>query len=183
MDQVESFEDGAVTAPSSENVEFLTPQKAREARRQREAGFIFALRATGAKAHVRRLFLADRAAIGMAPQHIQNKLITALAEINELPSARLSNGAISQRQALENIGRREELANLACVAGFIRPELILLEADRTSPDQVLVTDIALEDRYAYFELCQGDEEEAKRLKPFPGAAGGADGSASALAAG
>jgi hypothetical protein len=152
-----------------ETVEFLTPNMAKAARERAERGYIFDLRWTGGKAHVRRINPADRAMIATLPDHLQEKVFRALAEIAQSDAALdPKTGIVSVSKGLKNLGKLEDTVNAYCVAGFIQPQLIFIEADRTDENQVVVTDIDWMDRYDYFQTCTGEVEDAtKRLEPFP----------------
>jgi hypothetical protein len=148
----------------------LSAALAKQAKAQRERGYVFHLRAMNATALVRKLSLGDQAVLGALPQFIQTKLLQGLADVAQTKSALRTNGALDTHQALSNIARREDLINATCVAGFIDPPLILSEAHRTSDDQILVTDLDYDDRLRFFNACNGDADEVKALEPFLGPA-------------
>jgi hypothetical protein len=121
------------------------------------------------KAQVRYLDLADRAEIGALPTAMQSRVLRALAAIGKgTPAIDEKTDTLSIPQAFKNLEKNEELVNAYCVVGFVRPPLIWTEAERTGPDQVVVTAVALKDRRAYAAICMSDDEAAaERLSPFP----------------
>lgn len=147
----------------------LTPEKARAAREAAQQGRRFRLVHTGGWAVVRRFTPTDRIAIGRLPEAQQQRVLNALAKASDNANARRSDGTISRSIALDNMRRQEDLINAYCVAGFVRPPLIFAETDRTNPDQVVVTDLDMKDREAFFAVCETDSEAAaRRFAPFPG---------------
>lgn len=148
--------------------EFLTPDRARQAREQAERGFIFRLKWTGGKAHVRRIDPTDRLVMGQLPDRMQGRVLKALTDYGQTSSALDKGGNIVPAKVMNNLAKQEDLVNAYCIIGFLKPRLIASEADRTSDDEVVVTDIAWQDRRAFWGVCTSDEEAAaNRLEPFP----------------
>lgn len=154
--------------PVLQTTEFLTRKSAKEGREQRDRGFIFFLKGSGAKAHVKRLAIMERAVILSLPSGIQTKVIQATAEAQSNKSAIKPSGTIDMKTFVGNVMRNEEAYNAVCVAGFIKPPLVMSEALITSDDQVVVTDLDIFDRHAYFLWCNGGEVETDRIAPFLG---------------
>lgn len=150
-------------------IDFITRKSAKEAREQRARGFIFNLKSSGGKAHVRRLAIMERAVIMSLPPVIQQKVIQATAEAQHNKSAIKPSGSIDMKTYVGNVMRNEEAYNAVCVAGFIRPRLVMTESLLTgADDEVVVTDIDIFDRHAFFMWCNGGDVEPDRLAPFLG---------------
>lgn len=146
-----------------------TREQARAKRDQEQQGFWFRLFRTGGHAHVRLLSLADKATLAGLPLAQQAR---ALEVFNELNKEQGGSGALTIQRLNKNQDRQERLANTLCIAGFVTPRLVASESELDGdPHTWLVTDVHIQERIAYYNLCIGqDQETDSKLIPFSGAA-------------
>lgn len=149
----------------------LTRAQLRERQARQAAGFRFPLEVTGGVAQVRIPNLADRAFMARLPQETQRLLARHLFEASQeaRPTPKTPQEALAA--LTESLADQEALANAFCRVGFLRPRLVETEAelDASDPYCWLVTDVNIEDRIAFLELClEGERRAAQRLAPFPG---------------
>lgn len=139
-----------------------TRAQAQAARNQETVlGFKYELPYTGGFARVRLLSIADRATIDGLPKSIQDELQNEL-----LKSSRNGKEVLSVRASIET---QEKLANAFCVLGFIKPRLVLTEADVDPSDPYCWTvgDLHMEERTGYLLRCLNTEvRQARKLLPF-----------------
>jgi hypothetical protein len=158
----------AAAAPPE--LDFITPDRARHAREERERPIVFDLPKTGGKALVRRVTLSDVASIARLPESLQRRVLAMVDELQRIgePTALKVDGTIDYDKALKLLKGDADGVDAVCVMGFLRPPLIFDERERTSPDQVPVGDLDPVDRRAFYDFCTGKQEaEAARLEPFP----------------
>lgn len=145
--------------------------------KQIELGYEFPLSASSMgkaevwKARVRRISLMDRGAIDMLHPLVQGQIWEGLKVLREETRRRNRDGIDDPESLLEVLANNERIlpaADAFCVASFIDPILVLHPSDLARfPDAYLVTDIAPEDRVAFFLACSdADSEAAKKLKLF-----------------
>lgn len=150
--------------------------------KQIELGFEFPLTATSLGreatetlvAHVRRISLMDRAAIGRLDPNVQEVVWQGLKAVREERRKLVNDGRDGDPESLMDVVMANErvlpAADAYCVASFITPKLVATEADLSRPgneDAYLVTDIAAEDRIDFFMACSdADYDGAKKLKLF-----------------
>ena len=179
----------------------LTASLADLARKQREAVRDFPLTATSehldgtAIARVRLVDLADSATLTSLPETLLRKVLTIANDV-EIREGRTNpvqdDGSLNIDRAIRVAKANARAIDAYCVAGFVEPVLILAESDRTSKEQVLVSNIHPADRQRFFDWCQGRHTEAAAtVEPFPdgstegvatGGSGGMDGAAAESAA-
>ena len=139
---------------------------AREKRDQEKHGlFRFPLHRTGGFALVRGLSMADKTTLAGLPTHLQAKVLEVFNEQRQAQG----DGAITAKRIATNLGRQERLANQLCLAGFVKPRLVMTEADLDPDDPycLLVSDIHVEERIAYLNIVSAaDTEAVQRLTPF-----------------
>jgi len=152
----------------SGQIDFPTREQARERRERERRGFLMPLPRTGGWARVRSLSLADSAAFAGLPMQAANQVLRVFEELQAEGGA----GPLTMERLRRNQERQERLANLVCCAGFVRPRLVLTEAELDDdPHTMLVTDLHLDERLRYLQLALGqDGEAAKSLRPVDGAA-------------
>lgn len=139
-----------------------TREEVIERRRREKEGFKFRLFRTGYDARVRIVSLADRAMMEALPAHVQDRLGKIMKRQN---AARPTEDFAGY---LRGSGITLDMADIFCVAGFIDPPLVLTEADLVyQPDAWVVTDLHPDERIAFFQACNDEEEgAASRLEPF-----------------
>jgi hypothetical protein len=137
---------------------------------------VFPLTATGGEALVRRLDLMDLIALDAIPAHLTEVVNQMLAETlggeGEPTNAALFAALGGPLNAVKH---QRELADAACCAGFIDPQVVPTPDAVTDPArQIAVTEIERADRDAYWSWAMGAEEaQAAALAgafPQPGAA-------------
>lgn len=155
-------------ADRDDRIEFPTRERARRQREQERRGFLMPLPRTGGWAQVRALSLADSATFAGLPMQAANEVLRVFDELQTEGGA----GPLTMERLRRNQERQERLANLVCCAGFIRPRLVLTEADLDDdPYTMLVTELHLDERIRYLQLALGqDGEAAKSVRPVDGAA-------------
>jgi hypothetical protein len=157
--------------PAIDIVSFPTREQAREKREQERRGSLMPLPRTGGWAHVRSLSLADSATFAGLPMQATNEVLRVFDDLTrEQGSAPLTMERLRLNQQ-----RQERLANLVCCAGFIRPRLVMTEAELDGdPYTMLVTDLHLDERIRYLQSALSDDNSAVRsFRPLDGAAVGA----------
>ncbi|MFM9105527.1 MAG: hypothetical protein ACKOWF_02375 [Chloroflexota bacterium] len=138
---------------------------------------------------MRSLSLADSTAFAGLPVQAANQVLRIFEELQAEGGSGMGAGAgsgggqgmgaggnpLTMERLRRNQERQERLANLVCCAGFVRPRLVLAEAELDDdPHTMLVTDLHLDERLRYLQLALGqDGEAAKSLRPVDGAALGA----------
>ena len=135
---------------------------------QREISF--PLPETGGEALVRRLDLMELIALDAIPASLQ-------AVVNDILEAQLGGGG--EEPALPDVlkaaggplaalRQQQQLADAACLVGFLDPKLVATAADVVDDTTELALDeIARADRLAYWAWCQGGEEAAALATAFP----------------
>jgi hypothetical protein len=159
-----------VAAAPPPDLEFITPDRARAAREERERPIVFDLPRTGGKALVRCVTLSDVASIARLPESLQRRVLAMVDELQRIgePTAMKDDGTIDYDKALKLLKGDADGVDAICVMGFLKPPLIFDERERTSPDQVPVGDLDPVDRRSFYDFCTGKQEaEAVRLEPFP----------------
>lgn len=151
--------------------------------KQIELGFEFPLTATSIGreasevlvAHVRRISLMDRAAIGRLDPNVQEVVWQGLKAVREERRKLVNDGNDGDPESLMDAVMANErvlpAADAYCVASFITPRLFGTETElsRYTGEEVayLVTDLAAEDRVDFFMACSdADHDGAKKLKLF-----------------
>lgn len=138
----------------------------RRMRLQDRQGVPFDCKWTGIAATVRRVPLADKTFLVGLPSHVEVEVKDAYAKLQQRSGASVR----TLDDALRNAAGDERLANAVCVAGFIRPRLVLREEDLdpNDPECYLVTDIDIEDRREYMAMVLGraSDETLKRVLSF-----------------
>ncbi len=130
---------------------------------------------------MRRLDLLELIALDAIPASLQvavdRLLETQLGDGGEPDLASIMRAAGGPLKALR---QQQELADAACLAGFLDPRLVATPDEVTDPDrQLVLTEIERADRLAYWEWCQGTTEAAPLATVFrEPAAAAAAGSAS-----
>jgi hypothetical protein len=172
---------GAGDAPPAPSQRFiLTTSLAELARQRREAVQEFELTATQRElkmvepiyAEVRMVDLADAATLSALPETLLRKVLSIANDV-EVREGRANpiaeDGSLNIERAIKVAQANTEAINAYCVAGFVKPQLIFTNAERTNDDQVLVSDIHPADRQRFFDWCQGRHAEAAAtVAPFPG---------------
>ena len=146
-------------------VTFPTRQQATERMAQEQVGFYMDLPRTGGHAHVRHLAIADLTTVAGLPTQTQTTVLRVFREIAEASGG----AALSWEQLAKNQKRNKEMADAICVIGFIKPRLVMTEAELDGdPHTMLVSELHVTERTRYLNICTGqDEEAAKKLRPFP----------------
>ena len=154
-----------------DEVNFPTREQAREKREQERRGSLMPLPRTGGWAHVRTLSLADSTTFVGLPMQATNQVLRVYEEFRRgQDSSPLTFERLRRDQQ-----RQERLANLVCCVGFIRPRLVLTEAELDGdPHTMLVTDLHIDERIRYLQSALSDDAQAVRsFRPLDGAALGA----------
>lgn len=151
--------------PVPEEARRLSREQVRQMRRLEAEGVPFFLHRTGIEATVRALSFADKTLLAGLPSYLQQEVAAAF---NQAPGGNAKKTFSDYVRAAAN---DEKIANVACVAGFIRPRLTLTEeeADRAhDPDVWWVGDLHIEERKRYMGLVIGGaaEEDLKRIAGF-----------------
>lgn len=121
-------------------------KKAAEAKRNQ--GTEIYLPETGTKAIVRDLPFADHLML----QGMPLEMIRAIdATVKDQQLRAVASGQVdasSLEDALNLFGKAEQMANAYCLASFVRPRLVMTEAelDPNNPDVWLITDVEIGDR-------------------------------------
>lgn len=126
-------------------------------RRQQTEGFAFHLDLDNYDARVRLLSLAERATLIGLPDRVRSLMLTAFDQ-------RIQGGQTARRETdpLKLLADSEETINAVCVAGFIKPRLVMDEADRDKLRGVFwVGDLDYHDRQRYFQLVTGSDEQGR----------------------
>lgn len=156
--------------------QILTRKSLKELNRKRtEEGFLFPLEMTGGFARVRFPSLADRAFIDQLPTQLQRLISDKLAQ--ESPAGRKKQAElVSEMSGDEQIqfykdllSSQEDLANRTMAMCWIAPKVVLTEAelDPLDDNQILATDIHIDDRMTYVGLCLAGEKDAvQQLEAF-----------------
>jgi hypothetical protein len=160
-----------VSDPGDAEIIFPTRQAALEKREQEERGYLMPLPRTGGWAHVRVLSLADTATFAGLPVQAANQVLRVFDELGREQGAM----PLTMERLRRNQQRQEELANLVCAVGFIRPRLVLTEAELDGdPYTLLVTDLHLDERIAYLQsVLSADAQAVRSFRAVDGAAAGA----------
>lgn len=132
-----------------EGASYLTRDQIREAQKaKRTQGVEIYLPETGTKALVRDLPFGDHALI----QGMPLEMVRAIdATIRDKNLAAVATGQVQPKtleESLELFGKAEQMANAYCTSAFLRPRLVMTEAelDASDPDVWLVTDVDINDR-------------------------------------
>ncbi|MGB3328218.1 MAG: hypothetical protein WBA46_04635, partial [Thermomicrobiales bacterium] len=145
--------------------------------KQIELGYEFPLSASSMGksemwlARVRRLSTMDRASIDALSPLVQDQIWEGMRIVREETRRRNRDGMDDPESLIELLANNERFlpaADAFCVASFIDPVLVSHPSDLARfPNAYLVTDIAAEDRVAFFLACSdAHSEAAKRLKLF-----------------
>lgn len=120
---------------------------------------------TGGFAHVHKLTVAGLAMTNGLPVEAQNQVIKVFREFAE----ENNNAPLTWDRFAKNAKRNQEMADTLCCAGFIKPRLVMTEAELDgSEDCWVVSDLHIDERLKYMNMCVGqDAEAAKALIPFP----------------
>lgn len=120
---------------------------------------------TGGFAHVHKLTVAGLAMTTGLPVEAQNQVIKVFREFAE----ENTNAPLTWDRFMKNAKRNQEMADTLCCAGFIRPRLVMTEAELDGTEDCwLVSDLHIDERLKYMNMCVGqDSEAAKALLPFP----------------
>ena len=144
-------------------------REARQKRAQEERGKLFELHRTGGYAHVREMNAADLALAEGLPAELQAAVLAVFQD--NASNARQAPSQISWDRIRKNVAQQRQLADAACIAGFLRPRLVMTpaEADAANDDNVwCVEDLHPEERIRFLNLVIGqDKEAAEKLIPFP----------------
>ncbi|HEY7119312.1 MAG TPA: hypothetical protein VH475_22165 [Tepidisphaeraceae bacterium] len=137
---------------------------------QAAAEIVFPLPATGGEALVRRLDLLELIALDAIPAGLQSvvndMLSTQIGGGGEAPV--LDDVLAAAGGPLAALRQQQQLADAACLAGFLDPRLVATPADVTDGEHELaLEEIARADRLAYWTWCQGGEEAAALAPAFP----------------
>jgi hypothetical protein len=140
-----------------------TRTQARQARHQEQDGFWFPLPRTGGAAHVRVPNIFNRIELDALPDTIQQEVARAVRQAQNTTRREPTIGDVKK-----NLGKSQSLADMLCVACFVKPKLVMRDEDLDDdPYTMLVTDLHARERLDFGNLCFSmDEEAAKRLKPF-----------------
>lgn len=147
--------------------QFANRASLRAARQQDRAGYLFTL-GDGTVAHVRKLSLADSATFAGLPSRLSQEVLEVFNDVQGEKAA----GVLTMERLRQNQERQERLANLICVAGFLRPRLVLHEDDLADEDDdaALVTDIDIADRIRFLQhALSTDNEVVRSFRPVAGA--------------
>lgn len=148
-----------------------TRAQAREAlRRERDEGVEYYLVKTRRTARVRDLPFTDRVMLTGIPVEMKPAIDSA---INQSLGIADGSGPLSVDAMLRVSDGDQALADALCIAGFIKPRLVRIEAELDGTDDVwLVDDIHPDDRKAYrvwISRDRGEDADIQRLAAFHGA--------------
>lgn len=150
-----------------------TREDMQKARRQEELGFLFKLHRSGYDAHVRWLSISDLATLvglPVAQQNVVLKVFNDFRAAQEKEEGKKKAPPLTWDKVLENQASGLEMADVLVVNGFIKPRVVMTEAelDPNDPYCIVVTDLHKSERLRYSQIALGqNEEEAERLIPFP----------------
>lgn len=143
----------------------VSREEARRKRQEESRGFLMELPFTGGFAHVHKLTVATLAMTAGLPVEAQNQVIKVFREFAEENQTTV----LTWDRFAKNAKRNQEMADTLCCAGFIKPRLVMTEAELDGTEDCwLVSDLHIDERLKYMNMCVGqDSEAAKALIPFP----------------
>lgn len=152
------------------NPRIVRRKDALEAREREAQGILMRLPYTGGFARVRILYIQDKSSLGWVPNHLQGVLARIINEVEGHKQNKVVSDTEAFTRAVKQVGDANALADAFCVRGFVDPTLVPHEKylDPNRDDQMVVTDLHINERMGYFSKCMMTGQDVTLLDPFLG---------------
>lgn len=152
------------------NPRIVRRRDALEARSRERQGYLMQLPYTGGYARVRILSANDKSSLTWIPRNLRAKLARVISELEGTSRRQKVDDEKLFTMAIQGITDANELADAFCIRGFLDPQLVATEdeLDPSRDDQMVVTDLHIDERMGYFSKCMMTGEDVRLIDPFRG---------------